>query len=675
MLVFPFNEYNKAFFKTMKLLIGVIAAASAVTPTQKVVQLLENMVAKGKAEKQAEEVQFATYSQWCTDEKAKTSKNIDEAAETIELLSAQIGKHKTEAAKLGRQITKDEQDIATYEGDIKASTKVRGIERDDFLATNTDYSESIDALGRAINVLKNQSHDRKQAEASFMEIKELMPPRAKKIVDAFLSQDGEDDADHLEVRAPEANAYEFQSQKVIDMLQKLKDKFKDERTTLQKEESNSKHAYNMLIEDLKNSITDSTNLRDERQVRRADHLKGKGAKTAELKDTEATKADDETYLQEMTSTCTLKATDFENRQQLRADELQALERATEVLSSPEVAGHAAKHLPKLAQTGTSFVLLRRTYQPLDDNSRSLRVADYLRTEANRLHSPVLSSLALKVQDDPFIKIRKMVQDLIHRLLEEANEEAEHKGWCDTELKANELTRKEKTTKVEQLHAKSDELNASNAQLGEQITELTAQVADLSKAVAEATKMRTLEKEENKATIKDAAEAQTAVARATAILKEFYEKAAQATSLVQAPPIFDSPYKGMQGESGGVFGMLEVIQSDFARLETETENAESQSQSEFEKYTQEAAVNKAQKTKDIEHKTTKKSNQESELTNTLADLDGTQKELDTALNYYDKLKPTCVDSGVSYEERVQRREEEIQSLKEALRILSGDEVAF
>ena len=32
-------------------------------------------------------------------------------------------------------------------------------------------------------------------------------------------------------------------------------------------------------------------------------------------------------------------------------------------------------------------------------------------------------------------------------MEEANEEAEHKGWCDTELATNEATRKEKTAKV------------------------------------------------------------------------------------------------------------------------------------------------------------------------------------------------------------------------------------
>ena len=45
-----------------------------------------------------------------------------------------------------------------------------------------------------------------------------------------------------------------------------------------------------------------------------------------------------------------------------------------------------------------------------------------------------------------------------------------------------------------------------------------------------------------------------------------------------------------------------------------------------------------------------------LTEKKADLEGTQKELDAALAYFDKLKPSCVDAGVSYDDRVARRKD-------------------
>merc|ERR1719183_2596716 len=130
----------------------------------------------------------------------------------------------------------------------------------------------------------------------------------------------------------------------------------------------------------------------------------------------------------------------------------------------------------------------------------------------------------------------MIKDLIVRLMEEANEEAEHKGWCDTELSSNEQTRKEKTESVQMLTAEIDELNASVAQLGEDIKELSKAVAELDKGMATATEQRQKEKAENEATIKDASDAQTAVAQALVVLKEFYAKAAESTALIQRQPV-------------------------------------------------------------------------------------------------------------------------------------------
>merc|ERR1711920_395521 len=138
------------------------------------------------------------------------------------------------------------------------------------------------------------------------------------------------------------------------------------------------------------------------------------------------------------------------------------------------------------------------------------------------------------------------------------------------------------------------------------------------------------------TIKDAKEAQTATAQAITVLKEFYEKAGDATAFVQqqpeAPAIFDSPYKGMQAENGGVIGMLEVIESDFARLEADTAAAEATAQKEYDSFMTDSKVDKSAKETDIEHKTTKKQDQNQALTTKKEDLEGTQNELDAALAY-------------------------------------------
>merc|ERR1719271_301030 len=311
----------------------------------------------------------------------------------------------------------------------------------------------------------------------------------------------------------------------------------------------------------------------------------------------------------------------------------------------------------------SFAQLRSsTHSPAQE-----RVAAYLQSKAKVIHSRVLSAIAARVSADPFAKVKKMIKELIVKLMEEAQAEAEHKGWCDTELATNEHTRKEKTEAVETLHAEIDELKASIAKLTEEITDLTKAVAELDAAVATATSVREEEKAKNTVTIKDSQDAQTAVAQALSVLKDFYAKAAEATSFVQQPEVFDEPYKGMGSENGGVVGMIEVIQSDFARLESETSAAEAESQKEHDEFMGDSATDKAQKTADIDHKSSKKQNQEQTLEEKRTDLENTQTELNSAMEYYEKLKPSCVDAGVSYEDRVARRKEEIESLQEALKI--------
>jgi prefoldin subunit 5 len=651
-----------------------LATSDKVTPVQKVIQLMNGMLEKGKKEKHDEQVQFAAYKQFCDDTSVEKKRAIAEANERIEVLKADIQKYTADVALLTKEIAELDEDISIWTGDIKAATKVREIEKADYDAMHKDYSESVDALQRAIAVLKKQAYDRKQAsfvQVSALKSLSLIPPEAKKAIDMFLMQTGVQEPEGLAVSAPEANAYEFQSSGVIEMLEKLLDKFIDERTTLEKEEMNSKHAYDMLMQDLKAQIAQATQDRDEKAETKAKKLQAKADAEGDLKDTTTTRDADVKYLADLTAECEQKASDFESRQQLRADEIVAIEKAIEIISSGAVSGNAEKHLPTLLQSSKSFSQLRADLS----TQAQARVATYLSSRAKQLNSRVLTTIAARVAADPFKKVKKMIKDLIVRLMEEANEEAEHKGWCDTELSTNEQTRKEKTEAVETLHAEIDQLEASIAKLTEDIADLTKAVAELDAAMATATKLRTEEKAKNTETIADSQEAQTAVAQALTVLKEFYAKAAEATALLQQKPeIFDSPYKGMQSENGGVVGMLEVIESDFARLESDTKAAEATAQKEYDEFMTDSKVDKSEKSTDIEHKTAKKQDESQALTVKKEDLEGTQKELDAALAYFDKLKPSCVDAGVSYEDRVARRKEEIESLQEALKILNGEDIA-
>merc|ERR1719269_411183 len=75
-------------------------AKEAVTPVQKVTQLLQGMLEKGKKEKHEEAVQFAAYKQFCDDTTVEKQRAVKEAEAMMEQLSASIAKAEADAGTL-----------------------------------------------------------------------------------------------------------------------------------------------------------------------------------------------------------------------------------------------------------------------------------------------------------------------------------------------------------------------------------------------------------------------------------------------------------------------------------------------------------------------------------------------------------------------------------------------
>merc|ERR1711935_1019816 len=102
----------------------------------------------------------------------------------------------------------------------------------------------------------------------------------------------------------------------------------------------------------------------------------------DLQDTTTTRDDDSKYLADLTATCEQKSSDFASRQQLRAEEIAAVEKAIEILSSGAVSGASEKHLPQLVQVKSSLAQLRSDAQ----NPNQQRVAAYLKSQSSRINS-------------------------------------------------------------------------------------------------------------------------------------------------------------------------------------------------------------------------------------------------------------------------------------------------
>jgi hypothetical protein len=640
------------------------------TPVQKVIEMMNEMLAKGQSEKEAEAKMFAEYEEWADDEARKTGFEIKTLNSKIEELTAEAEKADADVADLTAKIEELDGEIAAWEADAKEATALRDEEHAEYVKISTDYGESVDALGRAIEVLESKSASTPQAAEMLLQKMAVHSRGARRALASFLEEQAsatrlQDSSNEL--GAPAVAAYEFQSGKIVAMLEKLEKKFKQELAAVEEEESNKAHAYELEMLHLTNSIDAAKEDRSQKADTKAQRAMDSAEAKAQLADAKKDLAAAEKYLSDVTQTLRLKTQAFEANQQVRAEEIKAIAKAIEIISGNAVKGNAEKHLPTLIQRTKGISLLQTSASTRRTVLRQ-KVSEYLRQRAETLGSKALSLAAVRLAFDPFAKVIKMIKELITRLEEEAAAEAAHKAWCDKELHDNKVKKDTKTAEVEELTAAKEKLEGEIASLAKDLEELAAAQAALAKAMKEATEIREKEKAENLVTIKDAKEAQEAVNQALVVLREFYDKQAGFLQEGQVPELKE--YKGMGGASKGVVGMLEVILSDFARLEAETTADEKTAANEYDEFMADSKADAEAKHKEEFDKGLLKDQKEHELKGTVKDLTATQAELDAALKYYEELKPACLEVHVSYEERVQKRQEEIDSLKKAYEALGG-----
>jgi len=269
---------------------------------------------------------------------------------------------------------------------------------------------------------------------------------------------------------------------------------------------------------------------------------------------------------------------------------------------------------------------------------------------------------------------------------------------------NKITRDTKTALVAELESSIEGLSADINELALQITQTAAAIAEIDASMTKASSERAAEKAKNVETVEDGKTAQGATQRAMQVLKEYYDKAANQVDLPEAegpikydprslqilsksaggalvqeaqrvpgaPEMESGKYTGMG--NGGIMGMLEVIESDFADLIAETTAFEAESARVFEQFSNDSSQNTAVKNTELKHRENKKTQKESDLQQAKNDLRVAQQELQAATDYFEKLKPDCVEVTMSYEDRKSAREEEIESLQDALGMLSQGDIA-
>ena len=240
------------------------------------------------------------------------------------------------------------------------------------------------------------------------------------------------------------------------------------------------------------------------------------------------------------------------------------------------------------------------------------------------------------------------------------------------------------TNYTNLYVKSFPAEWDEAKLEEERDTLTEEILQLENDLNEATENRNEDKANNKKTLTDAKEGKEALEQALTILKDFYRKAGRNKVLLEASPVGEDmaaegvdgaqagAYKGNQAAGAGIIAMLETIHSDFARTLKDTEAAEYKASRDFAAFSQETKASISSKSAGLKNTINELERTSSDLVAALNDLKDNQELLDKSLETLEKLRPACVDTGMTYEERVARREAEIEALKKAVCVLDEED---
>jgi len=645
----------------LRAILGVLALTalsqgSTVSPVAKVLTMMSEMKVKGVAMMAEEAKTYAAYAEWVSDQETELGFEVKTSNSDIESLLAVIAKADNDVHKLGSSVNELDNEVATAEGEKADSTALRKKEHEEYVKLSTDYSESVDALNGAIQTMNSKNYDVPQAMA-LMQSMAAAKPAMRPVLAAFLQE-----KDETAKGGPAVAAYEFQSGGIVQLLEKFQKKFEGELAEVEEEESNQAHNYDLEMIHLADTIAYLKKEIEEKSVLKTKRASESAFAKSDLASTRGDLSEDVKTLKDMKATFAAKSDTFKANQEVRKQELEAIGKAVEIISDPSVSGSYGKHVSLVQIAQTSFLQVRS--EGAARVSARQRVVSFLNKKAQVLSSEVLKTLAAQAASNPFDKVVEMIKGLVAKLKEEAAAEAEHKTWCDAQLKTNKIKREKKTGKANKLEATIEAIGESISSMGQRVATLSKQQAELASAMSQATAQRQLEKSTNADTIKDAAAGEEATKQALVVLKEFY--ASQSSFLQQAPEM--AAYKGMGSASGGVVGMLEVISSDFARLKADTKASESSAATEYNGFMSDAKSSKKAK-HDLEVKTSLQKDQaEFEKAQEKKDFESTNLELSKAVAYQQHLKPVCVEVHVSYEERVSARKEEVEALKEAYKIL-------
>lgn len=663
------------------------SARGGASPVQKVLQLIDDFIAKVSSEQAESTKIFEEFAKLCDDEASEKTRAAQGSRERIENLGAAIQDANAGIDTQESTVSDLSGLISSKEKELSEAVSLRESQNADFVAAEKELLETVQSLAVAQETLKKSLSLMQASGATLSDAEEqvvndiaqslgqiaeasFVTTQQRQQIESFFQQ--KEDADDDLTFGARTSASAGGSDAIMETLQEMEDKATETLGKTRNEEREAANSHALLKQGLENEIQNSKQAMAEATQKKAALVESLAQAEKDSAVEKKSLTETEADLRDRKRECQHKATGYEAGAKDAKAELTALNKAKEILSAKFAASSFVQVMSKTQAAS-------RTKMRSDDGSDSrLRALNLIQQLGKKYHSTALVSLAYRAAADPFVKVRKMIEDMVAKLLQEAAEEATQKAMCDKEIGDSMKQKASKEGKMDKLSARLDKAEAATATLAEEISALSNEVAESDGAVAEATKIRTEEKNEFKKVDRELSESEEACSAAITVLREYYEGAAsllQVRAKTQAKSKMKAEDRNTEADGSGIISVLEVAESDFANSLAEARTAEQAAASDFDKFIQESKQLKATKEMEIKGKRSEVKSLKTRISENSEDKSGISDELDAVVAYLDKLKPQCETKSSSYAEVVAKRQAEIDGLKEALNILSDEGVAL
>jgi len=694
-------------------------ARVATSPIGKVVSLIMELKGKIEADGKKEQKSFDKFACWCEKTLGEKGEAIDDAKKKIDLLISLI-------LKLSGEIGVSMADVNDnmkpgIAADIQAQAEaqeVREKEHTEFEADKGEAEQCLGALEAAINALSGTG---KTGFLGTLQESQLLgvtgglkimlqkstlvdgkgelivPEHDLEIVRQFVDQ-----PQHflhpqggmlaaLQLDNNPFGDYAPKSGQIQGILKDMYDQFAMKLERASGEEAEKRKAFEKLmatkqqeIDMLKDAVVQATTAASALPMQKADAQAELDALKAQLKA-------DEKLFGEVKDACREKAVEWATITRMHTEELQGMDKAIEILNSPEAQ-------QTFQAASTTLVQLSPGSRSVLDGSGKDEAYARLRSLASRYGNLGLAQIAANMKTGgSFDKIIAMIDKLIERLRAEEKDDVEHRDRCQAGKAKNKSDMEDLSHEIEKAKENIEILQNKQTEAQQKLNALLSEIEATKAALVDLLDLRNEERRAFEKALKDDANAVEIIGKAIQALAAFYksnkiplqlfQEGAQVYSVDPQPAgpeysvadqmpetSFSGEYKASSGASGGIIAILSMLREDFQKeMKTgRADDVKAQKKYEQSKRAMQSALVAQKESKVALEKQLAEMLSKMTKLNALVDLKNA--DLGQAQKMSTALDDDCAWVETHFDSRREKRQKEIDGLVEAKGILAGAQVA-